>query len=186
MFHHKRRRWVQHDLPIPTAFERSDGLVRHLQQGHRIGMIGKRIGNYVVERTLAQGGMGAVYVARDQALGRLAAIKFIGQDGECELDTARRFLDEARITASLQHPNVVTIFDYGELEGRLYYVMELLTGSDLAALSGTIGGSILNSYVITLLRSVPDYTRRTRLESCIEISSRAIFSCSRVHRSELS
>jgi len=97
-------------------------------------MIGKRIGNYVVERTLAQGGMGAVYVARDQALGRLAAIKFIGQDGECELDTARRFLDEARITASLQHPNVVTIFDYGELEGRLYYVMELLTGSDLAAL----------------------------------------------------
>ncbi len=96
-------------------------------------MIGKRIGNYVVERILAQGGMGAVYVARDQALGRQAAIKFIGQDGECALDTARRFLDEARITASLQHPNVVTIFDYGELEGRLYYVMELLAGSDLGA-----------------------------------------------------
>jgi len=113
---------------------RSVGLARHLQVGQRVGMIGKRIGNYIIERTLAQGGMGAVYVAQDRALGRQAAIKFIGQDPECESDTARRFLDEARITASLQHPNIVTIFDYGELDGRLYYVMELLAGSDLAAL----------------------------------------------------
>src|SRR5664280_719734 len=96
-------------------------------------MIGKRIGNYVIERILAHGGVGAVYVARDGALGRQAAVKFVGQDSECAADTARRFLAEARITASLQHPNVVTIFDYGELEGRLYYVMELLAGSDLAA-----------------------------------------------------
>ncbi len=97
-------------------------------------MIGKCIGNYIIERTLAQGGMGSVFLARDRALGRLAAIKFVGQDPECTLDMARRFLDEARITASLQHPNIVTIFDCGELEGRLYYVMELLTGSDLASL----------------------------------------------------
>ena len=82
-------------------------------------MIGKRVGNYVIERILAHGGMGAVYVARDRALGRQAAVKFVGQGSECEPDTARRFLEEARITASLQHPNVVTIFDYGELEGRL-------------------------------------------------------------------
>ena len=97
-------------------------------------MIGKRVGNYVIERILAHGGMGAVYVARDRALGRQAAVKFVGQGSECEPDTARRFLEEARITASLQHPNVVTIFDYGELEGRLYYAMELLAGSDLAVL----------------------------------------------------
>jgi len=97
-------------------------------------MIGKRIGNYVIERILAHGGMGAVYVARDRALGRRVAVKFVVQDSECEAETARRFLEEARITASLQHPNVVTIFDYGEFEGRLYYVMELLAGSDLAVL----------------------------------------------------
>jgi len=97
-------------------------------------MIAKRIGNYVIERTLAHGGMGTVYVAQDRALGRQVAIKFISKDAECEADTARRFLDEARITASLQHPNIVTIFDYGEFDGRLYYVMELLTGKDLGAL----------------------------------------------------
>jgi eukaryotic-like serine/threonine-protein kinase len=97
-------------------------------------MVGKCIGNYVIERVLAHGGMGAVYVARDRSLGRQAAVKFVGQGSECEADTARRFLEEARITASLQHPNIVTIFDYGELEGRLYYVMELLAGSDLAVL----------------------------------------------------
>ncbi|HEY5955189.1 MAG TPA: HDOD domain-containing protein, partial [Polyangiaceae bacterium] len=99
-------------------------------------MIGKQIGNYVIERPLAQGGMGVVFVARHQALGRQAAIKFVGQCVERDSDTARRFLDEACITASLQHPNIVTIFDYGEVDGRLYYVMELLTGSDLATLMG--------------------------------------------------
>ena len=97
-------------------------------------MIGKCIGNYIIERPLAQGGMGAVFVARDRVLGRQVAMKFINQNPECTADTARRFLDEARITASLQNPNIVTIFDYGELEGRLYYVMELLAGSDLATL----------------------------------------------------
>jgi len=96
-------------------------------------MIGKRIGNYTIERTLATGGMGEVYVARDLVLGRQVAFKFVGQDTDCEADTARRFLAEARITASLQHPNIVTIFDYGEIDGRLYYAMELLVGSDLAA-----------------------------------------------------
>jgi serine/threonine protein kinase len=97
-------------------------------------MIGKCIGNYIIERPLARGGMGSVFVARDRALGRQAAIKFINQNPECAADNARRFLDEARITASLQNPNIVTIFDYGELEGRLYYIMELLAGSDLATL----------------------------------------------------
>ena len=95
-------------------------------------MIGKCVGNYIIERPLAHGGMGSVFVARDRALDRLVAMKFINQNSECTADTTRRFLDEARITASLQDPNIVTIFDYGELEGRLYYVMELLAGSDLA------------------------------------------------------
>lgn len=116
-------------------------------------MIGKRIGNYIIERTLAQGGMGAVFVARDQALGRQAAIKFVGHDPECTEDIARRFLDEARITANLQHPNVVTIFDYGEFEGRLYYVMELLAGNDLATLMGSTG-RFATRYVGLLLEQI--------------------------------
>lgn len=95
-------------------------------------MIGKSIGNYVVESVLAQGGMGAVFVARDRVLGRRVAVKFISELAASTPEQVTRFLDEARITASLQHPNVVTIFDFGELEGRPYYVMELLTGRDLA------------------------------------------------------
>ena len=99
-----------------------------------IKMIGKHVGNYVIERKLEKGEMGAVFLARDRALGREVAIKFIGDGPECAADIATRFLDEARITASLQHPNIVTVFDFGELEGRPYYAMELLVGSNLDAL----------------------------------------------------
>jgi serine/threonine protein kinase/HD-like signal output (HDOD) protein len=97
-------------------------------------VIGRRVGNYVVERALAQGGMGSVFVARHPALGREAAVKFIGHDFEAPPELMNRFLAEARITANLRHPNIVDIFDFGELDGRLYYVMELLHGFDLAAL----------------------------------------------------
>lgn len=96
-------------------------------------MIGKSIGNYVIERILAQGGMGEVFVARDRVLGRRAAVKFISELAASTSDQVTRFLDEARITASLQHPNIVTIYDFGALEGRPYYVMELLSGCDLAS-----------------------------------------------------
>jgi serine/threonine protein kinase len=101
-------------------------------QGSAAEVIGRRVGNYVVERTLAQGGMGSVFVARHPTLGREAAVKFLGHDMEAPPELTRRFLDEARITANLRHPNIVDIFDFGELDGRLYYVMELLDGSDLA------------------------------------------------------
>lgn len=102
-------------------------------EGNAATVIGKRVGNYVVERTLAQGGMGSVFVARHPALGREAAVKFLGQDLEAPPELTKRFLDEARITANLRHPNIIDIFDFGELDGRLYYVMELLEGRDLSA-----------------------------------------------------
>ena len=102
-------------------------------EGNAATVIGKHVGNYVVERTLAQGGMGSVFVARHPALGREAAVKFLGQDVESPPEMTKRFLDEARITANLRHPNIVDIFDFGELDGRLYYVMELLDGRDLSA-----------------------------------------------------
>jgi serine/threonine protein kinase/HD-like signal output (HDOD) protein len=101
-------------------------------QGNAAEVIGRRVGNYVVERTLAQGGMGSVFVARHPTLGREAAVKFLGHDLEAPPELTKRFLDEARITANLRHPNIVDIFDFGELDGRLYYVMELLDGCDLS------------------------------------------------------
>jgi serine/threonine protein kinase len=99
---------------------------------HRVaGMLGKSVGNYVIERPLGRGGMGEVYLARHPRLGREAAIKLLDASLS-HPDLVARFFDEAKITASLKHPNVVEIFDFGEVEGRLYYLMELLRGKDLA------------------------------------------------------
>ncbi|MBI3201150.1 MAG: HDOD domain-containing protein [Myxococcales bacterium] len=97
------------------------------------GLIGQRVGNYVIERALARGGMGAVYVARHPALGREVAVKFLDHELEASAELSQRFAEEARLTASLRHPNIVDIFDFGELGGRFYYVMELLRGRDLGA-----------------------------------------------------
>jgi eukaryotic-like serine/threonine-protein kinase len=99
-----------------------------------IDVIGKRVGNYVIERRLAHGAMGTVFIARHPTLGRQVAVKFLGRDEETPADHSKRFMDEACITANLHHPNIVDIFDFGDLDGRYYYTMELLSGCDLAAL----------------------------------------------------
>jgi serine/threonine protein kinase/HD-like signal output (HDOD) protein len=103
-----------------------------MSPGNAEDVIGKSVGNYVIERALARGGMGSVFVARHRALGREAAVKFLGHDFEAPPELTTRFLAEARITANLRHPNIIDIFDFGELDGRLYYVMELLQGYDLS------------------------------------------------------
>jgi serine/threonine-protein kinase len=121
--------------------------------GNAATVIGKRVGNYVVERTLAQGNMGSVFVARHPALGREAAVKFLGRDLDGSPEMTKRFLDEARITANLRHPNIVDIFDFGELDGRLYYVMELLEGVDLAGLM-RIKQRFTSAEVVEMLRQV--------------------------------
>ena len=107
-----------------------------MSERREFDVIGKRVGNYVVERGLAHGAMGTVFVARHPTLGRRVAVKFLGRDEELPADHSKRFLDEACITASLHHPNIVDIFDFGELDGRPYYIMELLEGQDLAAVIG--------------------------------------------------
>ncbi|MFZ5895750.1 MAG: protein kinase domain-containing protein [Myxococcota bacterium] len=94
-------------------------------------LVGRRVGNYVLDRALARGGMGSVFVAKHPQLGREVAVKFLSQELTSYPDLAQRFLSEARIAARLNHPNIVDILDFGDLEGRCYYVMELLRGHDL-------------------------------------------------------
>jgi serine/threonine-protein kinase len=101
--------------------------------------IGKRVGNYVVDRPLARGGMGSVYVARHPHLGREVAVKFLATEVSAHPELAARFLAEARVTASLNHPNIVEILDFGELDGVLYYAMELLRGKSLRVVMGENG-----------------------------------------------
>lgn len=89
------------------------------------------MGNYVVERPLKRGAMGSVYLATHQTLGREVAIKFLDAKG-VDGNFRDRFLAEARITAAFRHPHIVDLFDFGEVEGNFYHVMELLRGCDLA------------------------------------------------------
>ncbi len=90
-------------------------------------------GRYLLERKLAQGGMGSVWIARDNHLGRRVAVKFMAQELIGAADLRARFLREATTAAALRTKHVVQIFDHG-VDGELpFIVMELLEGEDLGA-----------------------------------------------------
>lgn len=87
---------------------------------------------YVLVRRLASGGMGEVWQARDGVLGRDVAVKVIVVGSDSDPQAVERFRREAVMTAALEHPNVVTIFDSGTHQGSAFIVMELLAGPTLA------------------------------------------------------
>ena len=89
---------------------------------------------YVLGRAIGGGGMGMVWQAEDQQLGRSVAIKFIQLGSGADADARERFSREARAAASLSHPNIVTVHDYGVDQGVAYMVMERLAGPDLETL----------------------------------------------------
>lgn len=94
---------------------------------------GTQVGRYEIQRKLGRGGMGSVYVAHDPVLGRMVAIKVFA--GDLDLPDAReRFSREARAAAALSHPNIVTVYDFGEYESQPFIVMEYVAGETLAAL----------------------------------------------------
>ena len=87
---------------------------------------------YRIEQLLGRGGMGAVYRARDMRLDRLVALKVVRADLLGDPEARRRFRREAQIVARLQHPSIVSVFDYGTfVDGGAYLVMELVRGEDL-------------------------------------------------------
>ena len=92
-----------------------------------------RIGKYEIIDIIGRGGMGVVYRARDPHLSRLVAIKMLTVGLEKDSALRQRFFQEAKATANLRHPNIVTIYDLGEHEGNLYLVMEYIDGVSLDA-----------------------------------------------------
>ncbi|MBJ7518632.1 MAG: serine/threonine protein kinase [Solirubrobacteraceae bacterium] len=94
----------------------------------------QRFGPYLVEGVLGRGGMGVVYQGRHVHLDRPAAIKVLGDWWRGDEEARERFLRESRLAARLQHPNIVAIYDAGELDGRLYVAMQLVRGGDLHTL----------------------------------------------------
>jgi serine/threonine-protein kinase len=92
----------------------------------------KTVGKYQLTDLLGQGAMGVVYRALDPVLNRYVAIKLMGQGVAADEHLRERFMREAQAAGSLQHPNIITIYDFGEVEGHLYIAMEYLEGADLS------------------------------------------------------
>jgi eukaryotic-like serine/threonine-protein kinase len=93
---------------------------------------GSRLGPYEVRGPIGSGGMGEVYRARDPRLGRDVAIKVLATTAAAGPDQLRRFEDEARAAATLNHPNILSVLDVGSHDGSPYVVFELLAGETLA------------------------------------------------------
>jgi serine/threonine protein kinase/tetratricopeptide (TPR) repeat protein len=125
------------DGRTPTHSQPSrQGLLRRILDGlrpsSRSGEGGESatLGRYRLIERIGQGGMGVVFAAEDESLGRRVAVKTIAEPDE---SARRRFRREARAAAAVNHPNVCQIYEIGEDSGRLFIAMELLAGESLAA-----------------------------------------------------
>src|SRR5690349_24220064 len=89
-------------------------------------------GRYAIDREVGRGGMATVYLARDVRHHRRVALKVLNPELGAVLGT-ERFLAEIEVTANLQHPNLLPLFDSGEADGLLFYVMPFVEGESLRA-----------------------------------------------------
>ena len=142
------------------SHERAESFIEHppsdvaaeLLAGGRVKLaIGQQIGHYAIMALLGVGGMGEVYLAQDMKLGRKVALKLLPAQFTTEAERVRRFEREARAASSLNHPNILTIYEIGETDGTYYIATEFADGihgsaqsrssNSFGTLSGTQGRS---------------------------------------------
>jgi serine/threonine-protein kinase len=123
-------------------------------------LLGKTLGDYHVTRLLAEGSSARIYVAEDRHLKRSAALKVLTPDKvDADPSLPARFEREAHILASLDHPHIIPIYQYGEQDGVAFLAMKLVRGRDLAQELKALYNSsstLTTSRLITILRQVAD------------------------------
>ena len=97
-------------------------------------LVGKELGTYRIEKLLGAGGMGEVYLARDTKLDRMCALKLLPWHFLADADRIARFRREARALSSLNHPNLITIYEVGEAHGLHFIATEFVEGETLSSL----------------------------------------------------
>ena len=122
---------------------------------------GARVGPYEVVSAIGAGGMGEVYRARDTRLGRDVALKVLPAPFAADPDRLRRLEQEARAASALNHPNVLTIFDVGHIDGEPFVASEFVAGETLRARL-TRGRSRFRTRSRSRRRLRPDSPPRTR------------------------
>src|SRR6059058_6397734 len=125
-----------------TSYERSENFIElpafevapELVTSERANtLVGKLIGHYRIESLIGVGGMGEVYLARDERLGRKAALKLLPDSLTTDETQLSRFKNEARTASSLNHPNILTVYEIGAEGNRQFIATELIEGATLRA-----------------------------------------------------
>ena len=113
---------------------------------------GTKLGPYEIQSPLGAGGMGEVYRARDTRLGRVVALKVLTDAFVHDPERLRRFEQEARAVAALNHPNILALFDIGSHDGRPYLVSELLEGQSLREIlnAGPLSSRKASDYAVQI------------------------------------
>jgi Tol biopolymer transport system component/tRNA A-37 threonylcarbamoyl transferase component Bud32 len=114
-------------IEAPVAWAAADLFSRDQSES----LVGQRLGHYEIMSLLGEGGMGAVYLAKDTTLGRRVALKLLPREHTQDEERLRRFKQEAKAASALNHPNILTIHEVGEADGYHFIATEFIDGETL-------------------------------------------------------